>query len=452
MSHSSRITIVTLAGLAGCFLNSWTGADVGDRFGFAVTGAGNIDWDAYDDFAVSAPYADGAGTNRGKVYVYKGNATLGTVAPTSADAAVLVGATDHERAGWSIAAGNFDGDSYTDFAVGAPYKVDASAQTTGAVYLIHGERVLDAFGSTFDLSDSDCIIYGTTNNDTFGWSLVAGDLDGNGTDDLVVGAPGKAGNVGMAYVFDTIDWTDCPTTSDAATVRDTAVAALGYSLAIAENWDGSGQNGLVIGAPLRNGSRGRAYLYGWAGSFGAADKVWAGVTAGDRLGASVAAGDVNGDSAVDVLLGAPRADDGANLDAGKVYVVAPATHPSGSVGSGAVSTHVFIGAAAGDQLGFTVAQGDLSSATAGTGAWAGAPYSDMGASNGGAVFGADATSIGGYPFPGVVVAYGSASSEVDGRSGWALADVGDVTASTEHAGVIGTPYGSGPGSIVVGGP
>ena len=181
----------TDAGAAAIFLGpipdgSWRLSD-GDRlflgealgtfFGDQVVFAGDLDGDGTPDLASS-----GAMDERGRTWIFQGG--LGTDPMTGAEAlATWTGEADGDQAGYSLAAGDVDGDGVADLAVGAPYN-DRGGDYSGAVYLIRGP----VEGGAFELAAADRAWTGNRGFDYAGWALDLGDSDGDGTDDLVYGA------------------------------------------------------------------------------------------------------------------------------------------------------------------------------------------------------------------------------------------------------------------------
>ncbi|MCP3916749.1 MAG: hypothetical protein GY711_14430 [bacterium] len=158
---------------------------------------------------------------------------------------------------------------------------------------------------------------GEAPGDQFGWvGLSAGDVDGDGVQDLIVGAPfndGAGTNAGRAYVYAGVGGAALFTFDGAS-----SFAQLGTDVAPAGDVDGDGFGDVIVGAPSNAGSPGVAYiLLGPSGTL--AHTLSAGIT-GDRFGASVSTAlDVDGDGFDDVVVGAP-ADDTAGTNAGRLYV------------------------------------------------------------------------------------------------------------------------------------
>ncbi len=177
---------------------AYTGAATGDTAGAAVAGLGDADGDGYGDLLIGAPENDDGGSASGSAYVVRGRTTPSTTSLASADLELAgVDASDH--AGAAVAGpGDVDADGYDDVLVGAYY--DETAGTgAGAAYLLYGAAAL---GGT--LTAADATFLGEDTRDSAGEALGgAGDLDGDGAADLVIGAPSEASaaaGAGAAYV------------------------------------------------------------------------------------------------------------------------------------------------------------------------------------------------------------------------------------------------------------
>jgi len=299
----------------------WTGQG-GERFGQAVARLGDVNGDGWPDFAVGAPYADNAGSEAGRVYVYFGGLPL----PTSADL-VLEGPNPGGRFGWAIAPlGDFDGDGRDDFAVGAPY-TDAAGIEAGAVFVYFG-------ASGGPPATPDLTLLGQRAYEHLGWSLAgAGEFLGGNANCLAAGAPShetpSTAIQGRVYVWQgtTLPNPGPDTTADLVLQSSaTAVAdnEFGYSIANVGSFDGDGDPDLAVGIPWYAGGglqRGRVEIF--LGGFDAdedTDRTCDGPAAGSRFGWSVAsAGDVTGSAVPDVLVGAPF-DDVLGADAGRAFL------------------------------------------------------------------------------------------------------------------------------------
>ena len=168
-----------------------------------------------------------------------------------------------------------------------------------------------------------------------------------------MGAPQANGGAGEVLVY---RGAALPSTAPAWVLHGAAADDnFGAALAGAASTRGGGfAPDLVVGAPFDSQANvwaGRAYLYfGGTPPDTVPDRLWSGAAAGDFLGTSVSgAGDVNGDGRADVLVGAPGANNGPMLDAGRAYLYLGAAVPP------AVPALTVTGAAANDELGLAVA-------------------------------------------------------------------------------------------------
>jgi hypothetical protein len=177
-------------------LQVMTGTDY-DHFGFSVAGAGDVDGDGYADVAIGSPGIDvageRAGTDRGAVYLFHGSADgiLGVI-DSRLEAPVPV---DHDLFGYSIAGiGDIDRDGFDDLLVGAP-GADQLLHDGGTVYLYRG--------SPTGLGDTAAAVLHdprTAEFDRFGTSVAgAGDIDHDGFDDALVGTAGLRRGRALLY-------------------------------------------------------------------------------------------------------------------------------------------------------------------------------------------------------------------------------------------------------------
>jgi hypothetical protein len=298
-TSSPTIEISTLSASDGFVINGAT--DV-DELARSVSLAGDVNGDGLDDLIIGATGVNSNGNNAGSSYVLFGK-TSGTVievsnlAPT--DGFVINGATAFDRLGFSVStAGDVNGDGLADLIVGTPY-----SRTAG--YVVFGKTD----GTAVDLSNfavtDGFIINGRSLSSQSGWSVSdAGDINGDGLDDLIVG-----------------DITDNPNGS---------FSGAGYVV--------FGKTDGTIVEPSDVG--------GGVGGF-----VINGASAGDFAGRTVsAAGDVNGDGFDDLLIAADRDDPNGNTDSGASFVVFGGDFNGVTTQIGTTGSETLTGSAAADRI------------------------------------------------------------------------------------------------------
>ena len=175
----------------------WTGEAEGDMAGTALAGVGDHNGDGYADWVIGGPNADAGGDYAGIVWLLLGPATSGG-ALTDASAR-LVGQTAGETAGVSVAGpGDVDEDGQTEILVGSPWG-DGDAHNSGLVYALYGPSL-----GTISLADAELILQGEALLNRAGSAVAsAGDPNGDGYPDLLIGAPYTrtgASDAGAAYL------------------------------------------------------------------------------------------------------------------------------------------------------------------------------------------------------------------------------------------------------------
>ncbi|HMG23187.1 MAG TPA: hypothetical protein VK607_17750, partial [Kofleriaceae bacterium] len=306
-------------------------------FGYAVASAGDINGDGYGDFLVGAY---GAGANAGAVHLYLGSAAPGAAgwngdgAPDRIDLAGRDG--DGATFGAVMAsAGDVDRDGYGDFLIGAA--------KAGAVHLYFGmaspgaaDWSAAAAARRIDLTSPDGVA-------AFGGSLAgAGDVNGDGYADFLIGAAGANAATGAAHLYlgaaapKAASWNGDPHAGRIdLTNPDGATASFGYAVASADDVNGDGYADFAITALGAAGNTGAAHVY--LGLPTPVKELWNGLVAASRIdlispagagalfGASATgAGDVNGDGYADLLVGAA----GVTAGAGTAHLYLGAAVPS----------------------------------------------------------------------------------------------------------------------------
>ena len=367
------------------------GVDSYGNLGRSVSSAGDINGDGIDDLIVGAP---GAGTSyygyygsyygtysEGESYVIFGssdefNSFVNVLDLDGSNGFVIQGVDYYDNSGYSVSsAGDINGDGIDDLIIGAPdadtsyygYYGYYNTYNAGESYVVFGSS--DGFDAVFELANLDgtngFVIEGIDYYDNSGYSVSsAGDINGDGIDDLIVSAPfadtsyyGYYGSyynydAGESYVifgssdgFDGVFELETLDGSNGFVIQGIDdYDNSGYSVSSAGDINGDGIDDLIIGAS--NAGSGYYGYYGYYNTyegesyvvFGSSDGfdgvldlatldgtngfVIEGVDSYGNFGYSVSsAGDINGDGADDLVIGAPNADGAYYNDEGKSYVI-----------------------------------------------------------------------------------------------------------------------------------
>lgn len=411
----ASLELSTLNGENGFVIN---GVAVSDFSGYSVSGVGDVNGDGVADLIISALWADPNGINQaGACYVVFGGPGVGVGGTfelsslNGTNGFVINGANPRDRIGSFVSsAGDLNGDGVDDIAVGV-MNANPNGQSSGACYVIFGEPGVGA-GGTFEVSSlngtNGFVCNGEQRYGGVGSAVSsAGDINGDGVDDLVIGAPGDS------------DYSFSNGGSKSYVVFGGAGVGAGGSIELSSL---NGVNGFVI------------------------DEA----SSGDESGSSVAGvGDVNGDGVDDLLIGAPKAGPNGN-SSGESYVV------FGGVGVGGGSGGQFAAGSLNGTDGFIInganAHGQIGRAASFIGDVNDDGVNDM-------VIGASAASPNGIHSGESYVVFGGAGvgaggafelSSLNGASGFVINGVNARDFSGVSVSSAGDINGDGVGDLVIG--
>jgi len=355
----------------------FAGACILNHLGWDVA-TGDVNGDGIDDLIAGAPrasvdtvtdtnnfppdyqcyhYSAADRTRSGAVYVRLGSTGLISSAGSQEDPMrclpelTIYGQNSDDYLGRSLASGDVDGDGYADIVVGADgANPGGSLSNAGKVYVFYGSNAITYTRCSiyyppyvfenqivkelaYVTTTADITITGAAAGNHSGYDVSTGDLNGDGYDDIIVGAPYANSNRGRVYVVfggprASISPTIPLNQADLAVSGATTDAWLGASV-FARDLNHDGTDDLIMGAigidpddadsehDPASARKGAAYvLFGGSslsgtvdlGSGSPADLTVLGASSDDWLGRGLAAGDLNGDSFNELLVGAPGLD------------------------------------------------------------------------------------------------------------------------------------------------
>ncbi len=292
-----------------------SGGETNGYLGMMVAVA-DANGDGEMDLILTHPGDSQGSVRGGAVRMFLGPLSEGVKAAEDCDAAVL-GVPGGTELGRGLAAGDVNGDGFIDLLVGARY-TDAAAANGGSAWLLLGP-----FSGNSSLTSASMRMDGDVAEEGFGSDVVLADLDGDGADEILVSAADWQEEAGAVYLFRFLEGGEfLSSEADVAWFGASPSTDLGAGLANAGDFDGDGREDLLLGAPNYSDASlysGGAWLVpgtvleggdSWAGAL-----FWEGSGDGEGLGYAAAGDfDLEGDGLPDVILGAPGNE-------GAVYVI-----------------------------------------------------------------------------------------------------------------------------------
>ncbi|MCA9920233.1 MAG: FG-GAP repeat protein, partial [Anaerolineales bacterium] len=228
-------------------------ADAG--FGFAVNGAGDVNGDGYDDVIIGAPWYDNGQTDEGRAFLFYGSSSG------------LSGSADwttesnqpNAKLGYAVAgAGDVDGDGYDDLVIGVPW-YDNGQNNEGQILLFFGT-------STEPANTADWTAENNQASSNFGYAVAgAGDVDNDGYDDILVGAPyydNGQSDEGRTYLY--YGTSSTPNSTPWTAEGNQVDAEFGHSVNGAGDVNNDGYADVIVGAPWYSAEEdweGRVFVY-----------------------------------------------------------------------------------------------------------------------------------------------------------------------------------------------
>ncbi len=310
------------------YASSVTGEAANDLAGWDVAFVGDVNHDGYEDVLIGAPENSKGGLRAGAAYLIFGSAEMpAPLTPLTKADVTFLGSRPQDKAGMRVAsAGDVNGDGVPDFIIAAPMQNSG----TGQIYLFFGRK--GGWPATVKLDSADVVFWGEQKGDNAGLAVAAaGDVNGDGINDLLIGAPRNDSNgsdAGRTYLIfgKTSAWEKNIVLAKADVIfnSEAPLDLFGMSVAGIGDVNKDGLADFAIGAPYHDQKdkrdAGKVYVFFGRPNFDQrmqANATFIGFAANDLLGKSISNGaDINGDGFDDFAVTAQLPD-----MAGKIYLV-----------------------------------------------------------------------------------------------------------------------------------
>jgi hypothetical protein len=220
-----------------------TGTTMYGYSGYGLANVGDTDADGLDELAQGGPYA--GSSYLGEVHVYNPGSTTGTVSASTIAMATLSGEASYDNFGQKLAGGDYNDDGYSDVFVPSMYADDGVTYSTGRVYGFFGP-----LSGALSASSADVTVASTVEYTYIGTDIAMGDVSGDGTADVVIGAAYSDDYIGNAYILSgpTTGYMDLDSTAsvgkpDGATMYNGYV---GYAVGTMGDWTGDGAGEVIV--------------------------------------------------------------------------------------------------------------------------------------------------------------------------------------------------------------
>ena len=297
----------------------FTGQKSFDRLSDGLAISSDLDGDAQPDLVMSASFKKVDSANAGAVYVVSGPMP-GSGFEGDIETSYTYRFTGHGgyQLGRAVTTLDFDGDGTEDVVAASRFAVDS-----GAAWVWHGGIA----SGDYSVDDADAEFLGEKDFDSLGFAITsAGDLDGDGQDDFLIGATdadpngASSGSVYLVHGGSGSETLGSGLRIDGARAND----RIGMSMDVGD-FDGDGHDDVLVGSTNAGSlEQGASYLF--YGPLTAsmttdeADVTIEGEEVDDAASPAIFAGDLNGDGGTDIAMGA-QANDRGDSDAGSVYLI-----------------------------------------------------------------------------------------------------------------------------------